>query len=77
MFQAYTSGGAGFMTDPRFHRDLNIIGNFGKIACKVDKGISEYAINTKVNVGKPVTSSKTKMRTIKVLGKQRLNRKIF
>ena len=71
MFQAYTSGGAGFMSDPKFHRDLNIIGNFGKIACKVDKGISEYAINTKVNVGKPVTSSKTKMRTIKSFGKNR------
>ena len=23
MFKAYTSGGSGFMTDPRFHRDLN------------------------------------------------------
>ena len=71
MFNAFTSGGSGFIADPRLHKDLNIIGFYGNVACKVDKGISEYAINTKVNVGKPVTSSKTKMKTIKSFGKNR------
>ena len=71
MFQAYTSGGADFLSDPRFLRDLNIIGNFGKIACKVDNGITNYASNSNVNIGKPVTSSKTKMRTIKRFGKNK------
>ena len=71
MFQAYTSGGAGFLGDSKFHKDLNIIANFAKIACKVDTGISEYATKTNVNVGKPVTSSKTKMRTLKSFGRNK------
>jgi len=57
--------------DRKLHNDLNVVGRFAKIACRVDNGITNYASNSNVNVGKPVTSSKTKMRTIKSFGKNK------
>jgi len=71
MFSMLSGASSSNLFDSKLHNDLNVVGRFAKIACKVDNGITNYASNSNVNIGKPVTSSKTKMRTIKSFGKNR------